>query len=126
MNAISDRHVIVELQRLRSENERLRQRLRESGRHAKRLQRAYDAALALANLHISYLPTTREQAQVAGLTQRQFENGRALLQLARVVNGRRWQIHDLATIENRLRAAQDRALAAPEVFFARLPRHARR
>ncbi len=127
MNHISPRHLEIECARLRTTNERLRQKLQlRDGRHTKRVHRAYVSALALATLHVAYLPTTRSMAQSAGLSQRQWETGLALLRLARVINGNRWQVHILATIDDRLQAAVDRSLADPEVFRARLPRHATR
>jgi len=127
MNHPTVRHLWIENERLRGENERLRGKLQiRDGRHEKRITRAYAAALALAELHIAYLPTTRDQAQACGLTQRQFENGIALLRMARVVEGRRWMLHDLAGIDARLRVARGKALDCPESFRAWLPAHALR
>lgn len=118
-------HMALELDRLRAENRRLRRRLREQSRHAERMRRAYSAALLLAQLHVGYQPTSRKLARRFGLTQRQWENGMALLRLARVVNARQWAVHDMATIEAALQRAYDRALEEPEAFFARGPRHLR-
>ena len=127
MNLLTCKHILADNVRLRAENERLRGKLKiTDGRHVKRMRRAYVSALALASLHIAYLPTTRKQAMLAGLSQRQWETGLALLRLARVMNGSRWQLHILATIDDRLQAAVDRSLADPEVFRSRLPRHATR
>ncbi len=127
MNHLTCKHILADNVRLRAENERLRGKLKlADGRHTKRIRRAYVSALALASLHIAYLPTTRKQAMLAGLSQRQFENGRAMLQMARVLNGRKWKLHNLADIDDRLNAAVARALADPEVFRSRLPRHATR
>ena len=68
MNRPTPKHWRAENDRLRWENERLRQRLTlRDGRHVKRLQRAYDAGLALAALHVAYLDVTRAQAQAAGV-----------------------------------------------------------
>lgn len=121
MKTLSPAHMQIELDRLRAENADLRAALRLNSRHAKRIGRAYDSALLLALWKIAHLDIDRESCQGRGLSQRQFANGMALLRLARVVNGRRWTVFDLPTIEARLRAAQDRAAAVPEAFLARLP-----
>jgi len=117
------KHAELELRRLRDENTRLRKALRINGRHGRRIQRAYDAAMVLAVWHVAYAGTSRLDCTSRGMSQRQWENATALLRLARVIERGRWRVHDLATIEERLRAAQDRACEAPEAFFARLPRH---
>jgi len=117
------KHAELELHRLRDENTRLRKALRINGRHGRRIQRAYDAAMVLAVWHVAYAGVSRLDCTARGMSQRQWENATALLRLARVLDGSRWRVHDLAAIEERLRAAQDRACEAPEAFFARLPRH---
>lgn len=117
-------HMEVELKRLRAENARLRKALRVNGRHARRIQRAYDAALLLATWHVSFLPTSREFAGGQGMPQRQWENGMALLRMAGVCDQQgRWRVHDLPTIEAALADAQTGANAAPDAFFARGNRH---
>ena len=127
MNHPTWMHLQVENERLRAENARYRQSLElTDGRHINRVRRAYVAALAMAKLHVGYLDTSRETVQAAGLTQRQWENGRALLSMARVLDGRRWMCHDLPSIEARLQAARERAIQTPESFRAWLPRHALR
>lgn len=118
-------HMALELDRLREEVARLRRRLREQSRHAERMRRAYSAALLLAQLHVGYQPTSRKLARRLGLTQRQWENGMALLRLARIVTRSGWAVHDLPTIEAALQRAYDRALEEPESFFVRGPRHLR-
>ncbi|HXF62868.1 MAG TPA: hypothetical protein VNK95_14685 [Caldilineaceae bacterium] len=116
----------LEIARLREENARLRKALRINGRHARRIQRAYDGALQLALWHVSFLPTTRGFAMAQGMTQRQWENAQALLRLARLVDqAGRWQVHDLPTIEARLERAAQAANAAPDAYFARGNRHMR-
>jgi hypothetical protein len=105
---------------------RLRRRLGVSGRTAKRVERAYRDALLLANLHIGYLPTTRAAAlHYAGITANRWENATALLKMARVTAGRVWLTHDLAEIESLLSLAAKQAIADPEIYRARLPKHAR-
>lgn len=118
------KHLELELLRLRAENTKLRKALRENGRHARRIQRAFDAALLIATWHVGYLETSRDFARAQGMAQRQWENGMALLRLARVINGRRWRTHDLPTIERALQRAMDRALETPDAYFAWCNRHA--
>ena len=120
---MASKHLELELLRLREENAQLRKALRVNGRHARRIQRAFDAALLLATWHVGHLDTSRDFARSMGMPQRQWENGIALLKLARVVNGRRWRVHDLATIERALQRAQDRAMETPESYFAWCNRH---
>lgn len=59
------------------------------------------------------------------MTDHRWENARALLILARCHTGKRWIVHDLAIIEERLTAAKETALDEPAAYRARLPRHAR-
>jgi hypothetical protein len=122
----NDTHLLVELRRLQDENRKLRAALRVNGRHARRIKRAYDCALLLAQWHVAYLPTCREFAKANGMAQRQWENGITLLRLARVCDvAGRWRYHDLPTIERKLDNATVGANAAPEAFFARGNRHMR-
>lgn len=120
---MADKHLELELLRLRDENSRLRKALRINSRHAHRMQRAFDAALLIATWHCAYLPVSRDFAKDQGMSQRQWENGIALLKLARVLNGQRWRVHDLPTIEAALRRAHDRAVETPETFFSWCNRH---
>jgi hypothetical protein len=123
---MSDDHLLVEIKRLRTENRRLRSALKINGRHARRIQRAYDAALLLAQWHCAYLPTSREFAKANGMAQRQWQNGIALLRLARVMDlTGRWHCHDLPTIEKKIERATVGANAAPDAYFARGTRHMR-
>jgi hypothetical protein len=120
-------HAAVELARLREENARLRQALRVNGRYARRIRRAHDAALQMALWHIGYLETSRAACMGRGMAQRQWENGTALLRLARVIDrGGRWRLHDLPSIESALQRAADRAGETPEAYFARGNKHMRR
>jgi hypothetical protein len=119
-------HLLVELRRLQTENRELRAALKINGRHARRIRRAHDCALLLAEWHIAHLPTSREFAKEHGVSQRQWENGICLLRLARVVDiAGRWHWHDLPTISDKLDHAVVSANAAPEAFFARGNRHMR-
>jgi hypothetical protein len=123
---MSDSHLLVELRRLQDENRKLRAALRVNGRHARRIKRAYDCALLLAQWHIAHLPSSREFAMQNGMAQRQWENGIALLRLARVVDmAGRWHWHDLPTISAKLDHAAVGANAAPEAFFSRGNKHMR-
>lgn len=114
----------LEILRLREENTRLRKALRINGRHARRIQRAYDCALLLAQWHVARLPTIRQFAMQHGMAQRQWENAITLLRLARVCDQvGRWKYHDLPNISNRLDDAVIAANAAPEAYFARGNKH---
>jgi hypothetical protein len=123
---MSDVHLLVELRRLQTENRKLRAALKINGRHARRIQRAHDVALLLSQWHVAHLPTCRDFAKEHGISQRQWENGIALLRLARVCDvGGRWHCHDLSTISAKLDNAVVGANAAPEAFFARGNKHMR-
>src|SRR5690606_6838250 len=98
MSVTTTKHLELEIHRLRAENSRLRAALRANSRHAHRIQRAYDAALLIATWHCGFLPTSRRECMARGMAQRQWENGIALLRLARVVTPRGWAVHDLAAI----------------------------
>lgn len=115
----------IENTQLRSEATRLRKALMENSRHAKQIERAYSAAMLLAVHHIGYGETSRREAmRVLSLSQRQWENGIALLKIARVHNGLRFLTHDLPTLEAKLANARKWALETPAAFKARLPRRA--
>lgn len=103
----------------------LRRRLGESGAHGKRLDRAYADALLLATLHVGYQPTSRRAAVKAGISHNRWENAVALLRLARCHDGREFLRNDLATIEEKLTKAKAAALATPDAYRARLPKHIR-
>lgn len=120
-----NKHIELELLRLRDENAKLRKALRINGRHSRRIQRAYESALQLAIWHVGFLDTSRGFAKSQRMSQRTWEGAMALLRLARVVNGRRWEAHDIATIERALQRAQDRALQTPPTFFMWLSKHRR-
>lgn len=126
MRAEHNQLLQTELKLLHAEVARLRRRLNESGVLGRRLDRAYQDALLLAQFHVGFQSTTRQHAfDFAGITNNRWENAIALLKLARVHNGRRWSVHDLATIEEALAEAKANALDTPEAFHARLPKHAR-
>jgi hypothetical protein len=123
---MTSNHLELELLRLREENRKLRAALRINGRHARRIRRAHDCALLLAQWHLAYLPTNRQFAMQNGMPQRQWQNAMALLKLARVCDQRgRWRYHDLPSIAARLDDGVVAANAAPEAFFARGNRHMR-
>lgn len=117
------RHLELEILRLRDENSRLRKALRINGKHARRIKRAYDAAFLLATWHVGFLDTSRGFARSMGMGQRTWQNAIALLRFARVINRRRWEAHDIATIERALQRAMDRAMETPTAYLAWLNKH---
>ncbi|MCB1452105.1 MAG: hypothetical protein KDJ43_00540, partial [Rhizobiaceae bacterium] len=116
----------AELAIANSEIAGLRKRLGETSIHARRVERAYLDAMTLAALHVAHEETTRRAAEeLAGITNNRWENARALLMLAKLHNDKRWLVHDLAVITERLEQAKALALAEPAAYGARLPKHAR-
>ncbi len=119
-------HLLVELRRLQSENRELREKLRINGRHARRIQRAYDCALLLSQWYVAHLPTCREFAKAHGVSQRSWQNGIALLRLARICDqANRWKVHELTSIECKLARAATIAIDVPSAFYARGSKHMR-
>lgn len=115
-----------EIKELKAENAQLRKRLGESNRHARRVERAYRDALLLAEWRSVAVFPSRRYAAHHKISQRRWQNAIALLRMARILEGRRWTTTTLATIEQRLDAAKQRATDTPDAFKARLPRHGRR
>lgn len=115
-----------EIKELKAENAQLRKRLGESNRHARRVERAYRDALLLAEWRSVAVFPSRRYAAYHKISQRRWQNAVALLRMARILEGRRWTTTTLATIEQRLDAAKQRATDTPDAFKARLPRHGRR
>lgn len=115
------------------------------GRHRGRVWRGYEAAIAMAALHVEIVDgrrrgsggdafrvdsrtVTRELAEdVLGVSGRQYVNGRALLIMARVVRldapggVMRWQVDDMGLIVRKLDRARRSALMVPEAFRGWLP-----
>lgn len=114
-----------EIRELRAENAQLRKKLGETGRHARRVEKAYQDALLLAKWRAVHISPSRDFAAYHKISQRRWQNATALLRLARVLDGSRvWKITDLAVIEQRLDAAKKRAIEQPEAYKMRLNRHA--
>lgn len=126
MSEISARHAEQRIRELTHENTQLRKRLGERGRHAGRVRRAYSDALLLAQWRAVGIMPSREFARRHGMTQRRWQNAVGLLRMARVITDyRRWQITELATIEQRLELARERAIETPASYHARLVAHAK-
>jgi len=122
----TERYQEQEIRELKAENTVLRKRLGETGRHARRVERAYRDALLLAEWRSVAVFPSRRYAAHHKISQRRWQNAIALLRMARILEGRRWTTTTLATIEQRLDAAKQRATDTPDAFKARLPRHGRR
>ena len=112
-----------ELSKLQAENTRLRKQAQETNRHARRVMQAFEDAMKLGALHVSFQSTSREAAGELGITQRRWENARALLKLAGVMTPRLWKVHTMHEIEARLEMARGRALDSQTLFEKRLPRN---
>ena len=112
-----------EVRKLQAENTRLRKQAQETNRHARRVMQAFEDAMKLGALHVSFQSTSREACSELGITQRRWENARALLKLAGVMTPRLWKVHDIREIEARLEMARSRALDSQKLFENRLPRN---
>jgi hypothetical protein len=116
----------LEVQKLKADRARLEKALRETSRHGRRVQRAYEDALLLAMWRSAGIIPSRRYAQLHKFSQHRFENACGLLRMARVLTGhRRWVTNDLATIETRLQTAKQRALESREAYHSRLNMHAK-
>lgn len=112
----------AEIARLERENRTLRRALRNSSAHARRIQQSYEDALQLAVHHIGGQSTSRERGiNALGLTQRRWERAIALLRMAKLHTGYRWQKHDLLAIENGLKITRQQAIDAPKAYREGLP-----
>lgn len=114
-----------EVRELRAEVARLRKRVGETGRHARRVEQAYKDAVLLASWRAVHIFPSRSYAAYHQISQRRWQNAIALLKLARVLDGRRWLLTDAATIEQCLDCARKRAIEQPESYKMRLNRHGR-
>jgi hypothetical protein len=121
------RYLQIELEKARQEASRLRKALGENGKHARRIDKAYEDALLLATFYAAGIIPSRRYARLKGLTQNRWENATTLLKMARIIERqRRWVTADLAVIEKRLALAREKALENPALFFLRANKHTRR
>lgn len=90
------------------------------------IQTAYEDALYMATLHLANLSISRTQMTTVGMSVARWNYARALLQMARLLDD--WQINerDEMTLRSRLEGAFQRALAHPDLFYARVPPSIRR
>lgn len=128
MNEIqASRYLQLENAELKAENARLRKKVQETGRHARRVEQAYKDALLLASFAEVRIYPSRAYAAYHRIGQRRWQNAIALLRMARVISGRRtWTVTDIATIGTRLDVVRQRAIEQPESYRSRLIRHGRR
>lgn len=88
------------------------------------IQAAYEDALYLAALWVAGLSISKQQATQQGLTVARWYYARALLDMARLIEGgqrQRLTTQDEATLRQRLESAFKRAQLQPELFYARIP-----
>jgi hypothetical protein len=90
------------------------------------IQRSYEDALYMAALHLGGLSISKHQLHNQGMSVARWYYARALLNMARLLDGSHIRERDENTIRSRLETAFRRALGQPELFFARLPPHVRR
>jgi hypothetical protein len=90
------------------------------------IQAAYEDALYLAALHLAGLSISRAQLTMQGMTVARWTYARALLEMGRLLEGWRINERDEAIIRSRLESAFQRALAYPDLFYARIPPSIRR
>lgn len=101
--------------------------MHENGKHARRIDKAYQDALLLSTFYVGGIIPSRRFAKIQGLSQNRWENSIALLKLARVVEGhRRWVAQGLDVIEKKLIIAKGKSLEDPRIFFLRANSHCRR
>jgi hypothetical protein len=117
----------IELAKAKQEATRLRKKLGENGRHARRIELAYEDALLLVSLRVGGVFPSRRLSMSLGLSQSRWEHAVALLKLARVITRRRtWLTTDPTVIEPKLTTAKQKALEDSQLFFLRHSRHRRR
>lgn len=90
------------------------------------IQQAYEDALYMVALHLGGLSISRAQLAQVGVSRARWEYARALLEMARLMVGKRISERDESTIRSRLEGAFQRALAHPDLYFARVPASTRR
>jgi hypothetical protein len=90
------------------------------------IQRAYEDALYMAALHLGGLSISRAQMGAVGMPPARWYYARALLIMARLIDGSHIAERDETKIRTRLETAFRRALAHPDAFYARVPRSIRR
>lgn len=127
MNASQEiEYLKLEVEKLKADRARMAKALQENSYHGRRIQRAYEDALLLAMWRSSGIIPSRRYAKLHNFTQTRWENCVGLLRMARIiVSHRRWVTDDLATIEQRLEIAKQKALENREAYKARLTAHAR-
>jgi hypothetical protein len=112
------RYLQIEWDKARAENTRLRKALAENGRHARRIEKAYEDALLLATLYSAGIIPSRRYARLQNMKQNRWQNAVALLKLARIITRQRhWVTADLAPIETKLTLARQKALKDCQLFF---------
>lgn len=90
------------------------------------IQTAYEDALYMAALHLAGLSISQRQMETVGMHRARWEYARALLAMGRLLDGWRINERDETTLRTRLESAFKRALAHPDLFYARVPASTRR
>lgn len=90
------------------------------------IQRAYEDSLYMAALHLAGLSVSRAQMESVGVGRARWTYARALLAMGRLLDDQRITERDETALRTRLETAFRRALAHPDLFYARLPASTRR
>jgi hypothetical protein len=135
-NPAEDQHLIEALQRVSAENDALVNRVAELARANNYLTRASKVkprlrivlqaravAEKLAILHLAGYQTGRYASLAAGIHDRKWYQGRALLQVARLWGNANegWLTSDPLEIEAAIKVAFEKCERNPDILIARLP-----
>ena len=117
-------HLQIEVGRLRAELATMRKSKQLAGLRGDRrmIEKAAADARFLAALHLAGL-TTGRRADTHGLSRWRHESATALLRLGGVFGRRGWKTTDPATVHQGIERGRASALAQPERWKYRLPRH---
>ena len=123
-------HLLAENDRLALDNTKLhqevvylRRRVHQRDRQLRLIQTAHADAVILATWYIAGLSISRRDCLNAGIPVRSWARARALMDMARLLDG--WALNTIhpETIQAQLRRALDQAQRDPQIFRLRLRRY---
>ena len=117
-------HLQIEVGRLRAELATMRKSKQLAGMRGDRrmIEKAAADARFLAALHLAGLATGR-RADAHGLTRWRHESATAILRLGGIFGKRGWKSTEPKAIHDGIEAGRLRAIAQPERWRYRLPKH---